>query len=460
MTLRIEISAAVFLTGVCLFLCPSLSAAESPSAPAEKPRLSRAAEPFYLKEDQISIRFGAESRYRFEWRDDFNLNDPTYEDDGVSLFRNRIHTDIMFQPEKGGSALRLFAEGQDSRSIAQSGLQKTAAFLNSMDLRQLFFEADKPFKNIPVKIKVGRQELAYGDERFVGAFGWSNVARVFDAVKTVFLLSEGFQLDVFFARPVRVEKFKADRSVSSDNFYGVYGAWKFLAEHILDTFLFVRHNRDEGVRGERLGEFGPLKEYTFGNRFKGKKSGFDYGTEYAIQLGSRSHDSIAAWAFHAQAGYTFEKTPWMPRLGVEFNHASGDKNPTDGKSGTFDNLFPTNHDKYGLIDFLSLKNMNDIKLGASVKPHARLAFASDFHWFFLDAKESAWFKADGTVFRAANAGASVHLGEEIDLYASYKVSEFVSAVVGYSCFFAGPFAGDTGADDHANFFYAQLVWKI
>jgi len=38
-------------------------------------------------------------------------------------------------------------------------------------------------KEFPVSLKVGRQELSYGEERLVGAFAWNNIGRVFDAVK-------------------------------------------------------------------------------------------------------------------------------------------------------------------------------------------------------------------------------------------------------------------------------------
>jgi hypothetical protein len=233
--------------------------------------------------------------------------------------------------------------------------------------------------------------------------------------------------------------------------------WKQSMDHVLDTFLFIRHNQDASVLGERIR--GELKEYTFGNRFKGKKWSWDYGTEYAVQLGSRAHDDIQAWSFHQELGYTISKLKWTPRLYGEYNHASGDRNPTDGKFQTFDNLFPTNHNKYGYIDFVSLKNINDWMIGTSIKPHLRLLTSAEFHWFTLDAKESPWFNvagAGGTV-RAANVNADTHLGEELDLLATYKLSEKLSLMLGYSLFIAGPFAKDTGAHDDANFIYTQMV---
>jgi hypothetical protein len=409
---------------------------------------------------RLKVKVGGQSRYRYEYRDDFNLNSTTHEDDSLHLLRNRLNLDVSYLSDSGAAPVRFFAEGQEAHSFASSDVNQSALFVNELDLRQLFLELKSPWKEAPLLLKVGRQVLSYGDERLVGGFDWSNVARVFDAVKAVYTPHPWFQLDVFASRAVRVEKDRFDSTPHSDNFYGIYASVKPFYDHVLDTFLFIRHNRDTSLAGEKAGARDELKEYTFGNRFKGKKRAFDYGTEYAIQLGSRAHDEIQAWAFHQDLGYTFARAPWTPRIYGEFNHASGDRDPSNGKFQTFDNLFPTNHNKYGHIDFVSWKNVNDFMVGTSAKPHARLQCSADFHWFALDAKESAWFNAGGGVFRAANPNASPHLGNELDLFVTYKLTEHLGLLGGYSRFFAGPFAEDTGAHDDANFLYFQTLFNF
>ncbi len=413
-----------------------------------------------LFDSRVKVKIGGQSRYRYEYRDDFTLNDSTYEDDSLHLLRNRLNLDVAYLSDTGQTPLHFFIEGQEAHSFTQSQVNKTNAFVNWIDLRQLFLEVKSPWHLAPVTVKVGRQVLTYGDERFVGPLDWTNTARVFDALKVIFNPNPQVQLDVFASRVVKVEKERWDQAQNGDNFYGIYLSTKPFRRHmdqILDTFLFIRNNTDRTAAGERTGEHGPLKEYTFGNRFKGKKSDFNYGTEYAVQLGSRAHDDIEAWAFHQELGYTLSKLTWTPRIYGEYNHASGDRNPTDGKSQTFDNLFPTNHNKYGFIDFVGLRNINDFMLGISVKPHTRLLFSTDFHWFVLDAKESAWFNAAGGTFKAANANADTQLGEEVDLLGTYKLTEHLSLMLGYAHFFAGLFAKDTGAHQDANFFYTQTI---
>lgn len=423
--------------------------------------LERASKPIALKSDEVTLKFGLESRYRFEYRDDLNFNSEHYEDDALNLFRNHLNADLKIQPSGTGSEYRFFAEAQSALNFAQSGLHKTHQFVNRFDLRQLFLEVKNPFELAPVVFKAGRQELSYGDERFVGPLNWMNTARVFDAVKVVYNPWEWLQSDFFFSYPVRIDAEKSDRAVRSDRFSGIYLSYKKVKDHVFDTFLFNRYISDATLTSERSGKRGELKEYTLGNRFKGKCGRVDYGTEYAFQFGRRAHDEILAWAFHQEAGYTFLKTWGLPRIYAEFNHASGDRNPSDGMIGTFDQLFPTNHNKYGLIDLMGFKNMNDIMLGSGLKPTQKISTAAEFHWFFLDAKESPWFNASGGVVRASNSEASTQLGQELDLYATYAVNRFISFLTGYSHFFAGPFTEDAlGGDDGADFFYTQVVFKI
>jgi hypothetical protein len=449
---------AAFLAVFILSISPVQAAEEATAPKSFLPIVPGLTEPVNVN-DKLEMKFGIESRYRFELRDDFTLNERTYEDDAFHLIRNRLNANLQYRPDHLPS-LRLFAEMQDSHSFAESQINKTASFTDALDLRQLFLETGHFHESFPVKAVVGRQELPYGDKRLLGSSKWSNVAALSDAVKMVWQPSDWFQGDLFFSRPVRARKYKPNHSVHSDNLYGIYTAMKKIPDHVLDTYFLVRHNRDAALRGERTGESGPLKEYTFGNRFKGETHHFDYATEYAVQLGSRAHNSIAAWMFHQDLGYTFSDTLWTPRLSGEFNHASGDRNPADGTFSTFDNLFPSEHEKYGLIDIITLRNLNHFRIGMDFVPHERVSWGADFHWFFLDAKESAWFSSNTATFRAANPNASRQLGEEIDVFLKILLTEQLDLLIGYSHFFAGPFAKDTGSADDCDFFFAQLEFKI
>ena len=87
----------------------------------------------------------------------------------------------------------------------------------------------------------------------------------------------------------------------------------------------------------------------------------------AVQTGSLGADSVQAWAGHWQlrAG-----APTRVPLGLtgEYNYASGDADPTDGTRGTFDQLYPTGHDKYGLADQVGWRNIHHLRAGVELTP--------------------------------------------------------------------------------------------
>lgn len=53
---------------------------------------------------------------------------------------------------------------------------------DTIDLHQAYATLGNQ-KEFPISLKIGRQEMIYGEERLIGAFGWNNIGRVFDAAK-------------------------------------------------------------------------------------------------------------------------------------------------------------------------------------------------------------------------------------------------------------------------------------
>ena len=144
-------------------------------------------------------------------------------------------------------------------------------------------------------------------------------------------------------------------------------------------------------------------------------------------------------------------------MGLEYDIASGDSNPTGGTVKTFNNLIPTNHDKYGAMDFVGWRNIHNPRLSFSIQPVKGLMTALDYHAFFLMNPEDGLYRASGARMRTGAAGASRFVGQEIDLLAKYKWNQWASFLAGYSYFVAGDFFADTGAKKNAHFFYAQTT---
>jgi hypothetical protein len=427
---------------------------EVPAPSGAKPLLKYIGEPAPLWRDDVTLRFGLHSRYKFAYLDDFNFDSIAHEDAYVNLLRFYPNLKLTFGPD-----ITVFAEMISAESFSNSAIYRSSGFVDYVDLNQLYAEIRSPVKEVPLSVKVGRQSLSYGDERLIGAYNISNVMQVFDAVKLVFEPTDKIKVDAWFSQPVVKRRSLPDTADNSRDFYGIYATVKPVRDHVLDTFLLILRDSDQDLAGEKPGRSGPMTEYTAGNRFKGKWSDLDYGLEWAAQFGSKAHDQIAAWLWHNEVGYTLSKVSWKPRASFAFDHGSGDNNTSDGRYKNFDALFPSD-DLYGDTDLVGIRNQNHFQFRAEVRPTDKLFFYVTEHFYFLDSNKSALYNADQGVVRDPTSGASRTVGKETDLLLTFKFNRYLDACMGYAFFYAGPFIKDTGPNDNANFFYTAVHLNV
>lgn len=471
-------------------------------------------DPITLANNQLALDFNL--RLRYESREntfDFNSATKTVNDDNFLLTRFRAGAKWTFSPK-----FVLYGQLQDVREF--DSVRPNVPYVNAaegndpLDLRQLYLDVGDP-RDDKVYARLGRQMIAYGDERLIGGFEWNNLARVFDGVKVVYNAADiKTTVDFLAMRVVTVEgrgtgskyDLKADRSFPSDNFGGIYvqnsGAIK---NQKSDVYLLYRHKTENGpfYRPNNLtsGATGvapydiPEKIWTLGFRAQNISmaplKGFDYVVEAAYQWGESrpgltpatvippSWYDHQAWAYHVEIGRTWEKLAIFPRFSVEWNEASGDKNPTDTKNDAFLNLFHTNHKFYGYMDVMGWKNMKNAAATLRLKPLVFLdsslkksILRLDYHLLWLKTTQDLWYRANA-ITAVATPAVGIRstlpndVGQEFDLTWSWAPSPPYEILLGYSHFFAGDYlpaaraSGTTlGRGDNASFFYLQTVFKF
>jgi hypothetical protein len=169
---------------------------------------------------------------------------------------------------------------------------------------------------------------------------------------------------------------------------------------------------------------------------------------------------------HAHGGYTFEEVAWNPRLVLEYNFASGDEDPNDGRNQSFQNLFPSNHTPYGDMDEFAWRNMHEARIALTVQPAKNLTAEVSYHAFWLAETNDYWYRSNGVSTLRTKApggadaraiGASNFAGHEANLSFAYKATEWLAVHGGYARFFAGDYLSDTGPSDDADFAYLQAT---
>ena len=402
---------------------------------------------------------------------DFRESSPDT-DNNYWLFRTRFHVGTSIS-----SWASVYAEGQDSFSSSDDRNPDLES--DRIDLYQAWFTIGNP-KVFPLTAKLGRQELSYGDERLIGAFEWNNLSRVFDAVKLRYQ-DEDFWADGFVSQVVIPDDNNFNMSNEYDTFSGVYAGTSTMVKNQETHAYFLARNASLDSPALQTGNLVPLATprdiYTLGTRWKSSPRAYgnwDYTLEGVYQwgrfketAGSSSLDH-EAFAGTLNVGYTLAKTPGKPRLALEYNYASGDDDPLDGKHRTFENLFPTNHKFYGAMDFFSWQNMHNGRLNFSVQPHKGVSVSFDVNSFWLADDRDFFYQANGQPRNGSgygrNTGAGKYVGTELGLVVTYSPDPALQVQIGSGRFFVGDYPSDTfanagGAHD-ASWAYGQLRFNF
>ena len=456
-------------------------AAEKPAEPEKPPNL------FAPLSERIEIT--GEVRVRGEYRDvtDYKSNDGMNGTSSFTLLRVRLAVDA-----KVNDWLRGYVQIQDSRTFGEessttadnstSTLPAGKTHNTGVDLHQGYFDAklNDFLAGLPLTLRAGRQEMQLGSSRLVDTCDWGNAGRSFDGARLTWK-DGGWEANLFATNihepmtppqgnsslPRTTEPWRTDIDTT---FSGLHLTCKAIENHTLDAYVYYREIADQSVTGgeDMPTKYGDREDFTYGARFLGKLGpadggAVDYEGEAAMQTGRYAFDDESAWMAVGRAGYTFGDWPLKPRLGLEYDYASGDKDPTDGKHGNFDDLFGTRHSVLGIADYTGRSNLQDCVAQASVKPTEKWIVMAEYHYFLLAQEKDWWYASDlshATASRDTTGDAGNQLGTEIDLQATYKLKN-LDLSFGGAHFFAGQYVREvTGRERDANWLFLSATVKF
>jgi hypothetical protein len=392
-----------------------------------------------------------ELRGRYEDRNNRDIASSVDDLRQDGLLRLRLELTVR-NPETGLSAFL-----QPQASVDAYSVPNRDGTYDRTSIHQAYVQWQKPADKRLIA-RIGRQELAYGNQRLVGAFAWDNVGRSFDGVRA------DYQFDIHALSAFGVRLGDAANRAQTPKLYGLYDTTKLrpgpaAAAHTVDAYLLHKRDSVQGAT-QKVTTFGVRSDFS-------AKSGWGYLAEVALQTGRTSGKDLSAWAYSVSAGQTLPGI-YKPRLSVEYNAASGGDPANPDKAHTFDQLFPTNHDKYGIIDYQGWRNMRNLRVGASARlPNATTA-GLDYHWFWLQNARDFWYGAagqpnrgpGGITLRDATGQAGKTVGQELDLSATWPVNPALQVSGGYARFMPGSFVERvTGQADPSNWWYLQASYR-
>lgn len=231
--------------------------------------------------------------------------------------------------------LRVHVQLQDARLFGDTaiGVDPTS----STGVHQGYIELRAPFGSV----RLGRQEVSYGDERMIGALDWSSAGRSFDALR-LHGRDGALELDVLGAM-VRMPRTitltspgNPDTLVSTEGDYlgVVYGSLHRGKKLTFDHYVLFRHDGPTEPSASQPPAEALIRERNIaapGVRLTGKPNKRVRATgEATYQLGRAAQKAHSAFA--VSADFTYRMDPAIrPAVTVGGAYATGDSN-----NGRFD----------------------------------------------------------------------------------------------------------------------------
>ena len=395
------------------------------------------------------IQFSGEYRVRVEGFSGLRYQ----QDNDDHYWLNRVRLNARVQPL---SWLRFQVQAQDSHVFWNGRAPDAPPLQDAMDVRLAYADIGDSDKG-HIALRVGRQEITTGEERLVGNGNWGNTARSFDAVKLI-LRRSSVRLDIFASSLVAQRDGDFNRHVDGDDLHGMIGLIEARG-HKIEPYAFWR--LAPRVRAE-TGPVGKLDTKTAGFRSAGKLTkSLDYVTEMIVQGGSWGPEPASAWAGHWRVQFPTALSLFAPRLRLEYNYATGDSDPADGRHETFELLYPTPHDKYGLADQVGWKNLHHVGAVTEWKVWKTWTWQLKYHRWWLASPTDGIYNAGGVLLSRDPTGRSGrYVGQEVDVQALAPLTKQVQFGGGVGHIFPGEFLKKTTPGASFTFPYVMVTWAF
>jgi hypothetical protein len=368
---------------------------------------------------------------------DFDVRARTEDQSSINYIRGMNETYELTRT-RGGLELRPFRwattylQFHDNHAWALPLKYTSGNMRDTFDLRQGYLQLHYKL----MKVIAGRQELKFGDERVVGISDWTNNSRTWDGFDL--RLGDANRIDFFSTSVVAIHPTSLDKHGAGLTFHGAIAQLtKVIPRTTIDPFVLVRA-LPRVLSQQKI--YGTETEVTPGVYAASQLPlGFETTVTGTFQRGSYSNDSIHAGSGIGKAAYYAKWLPWTPRLGGEYDYATGNPHRDAMRIGTNDQIYPSNHNAFGLVDLFGFQNIKEVRANLDLRPAKALSLLIQGGSLHLaTTRDSVYSGSGGTVIKVPTAGfKSDDLGTEVDASGKYVYRKYLVANFGGGHFFPG-----------------------
>ena len=403
--------------------------------------------------DSLMFSTGGQAWVRFHNEHNSRL---TEAQNNYALPRVRAYGDLWV-----ADVARVYGEYLWADSI-DAELPPAATDVDRGDILNLFVDVNMvEWNNAPVVGRVGRQELLLGSQRLISTLDWANTRRTFEGVR-MFRRGEKWDLDAFWVQFVQPLAEEFDRADENQDFTGAWATYHREKGESLD-FYYLFLNNSNAISRQGLVE-APVEVSTVGTRWAGDEGDYLWDFEGAMQFGDRGARDLVAGMATAGVGRHMKQLWGTPTGWLYYDYASGDADPSDGTSHTFNQLYPFGHYYMGWADLVGRQNIHDASAELYFYPSAWTTVWLQYHHFWLAEAQDALYNAAGAAYRRDPTGQSgTDVGNEIDIILNFHLTDTSDILLAYCKLWGGDFLEGTAGPNQASYadvmyFMYQVKW--
>jgi hypothetical protein len=378
--------------------------------------------------DGMFASFGGEARESYErfGNQNFGLSVPS--PNGYLLQRYLLHADVHL-----GARLRFWTELNSSFENDRVGGPQPVVDVDKLDLHQAFVELGLIQRaRVNVLLRTGRQEIAVGSGRLYALREGPNVPLSFDGVRAI-AQTESWQFDAWVARPVTTTPGIFDDS--SHHEFSVWGAYVTHTGHrqtSLSAYYLGWDQRDDSFEKGVANEL----RHTVGARIW-RDGTWSYDFEGMYQFGRFGTGNIRAWRGVAEASRGFAGR-WNPRIKIDFDDASGDRNLSSPTLGTFNSFFQSG-DYSGRAQLLGASNSIRLEPTLTLAPRRNVSVSTGWGFYWRQSVQDGLYGIPGNLIVPSNGVPGRYEGSRPIAEVAWKLNPHLSVHINYIFVFNGQF---------------------